>query len=88
MWKEQALPGTEGEVQTTSPTTNDPFLAHDGKGRAHSEARDWQAGLGRGRPPGEQSPLAPTPQVFTVSRDCLESKPSTDLHRQLPQSTR
>lgn len=40
MWKEQALAGREGEVQTTSPTTNDLLLAHDGKGRAHSVARD------------------------------------------------
>lgn len=39
MWKEQALARWEREVQTTSPT-NDPLLAHDGKGRAHSEARD------------------------------------------------
>lgn len=40
MWKEQALARWEREVQTTSPTTNDPLLAHDGKGRSYSEARD------------------------------------------------
>lgn len=90
MWKEQALAMREGEVQTTSPTTNDPLLARDGKGRAGltqqlMTGRQAQAEGGLQKSRRSQ---APTPQVFTVSRHCLEFKPSLYSHREPPQSTR
>lgn len=47
-------------------------------------SRQAHAGPGRGKPLRGQSLLAPTPQVFTVSRNCLEFKPSTSLPREPP----
>lgn len=79
MWKEQALARREGEVQT-SPTTNDLLLAHDRKDRTHSAARDWQRAQEEGGLPESRAPQVPISQVFTVSKDCLEFKPSTYLH--------
>lgn len=77
MWKEQALPGREGEVQTTSPTTNDPLLARDGKGRAgHTQqlmtGRQAQAEGGRG---GSRVPRPLPPKCLQSAETVWSSNP-------------
>lgn len=87
MWKEQALASGKGKSRRLLPpqmTLYSHMMGRAGLTQQLVTGRQAQAGLNRGRPPGEQSPQAPTPQVFIVSRDCLESKRSTNLHREPP----
>lgn len=72
--------GERGSPDHSSPTTNDPLLPAGWEGRPAQQpvtaGRQAQAEGGPRRTP------APSPQVFTVSRGCLEFKPSAYLHRE------
>lgn len=81
MWKEQALAGWEGEVRQLLPPPVTSYWHMTGRAGLTQQLMTREGG-----PQESRAPQVPTSQVFIVSRDCLEFKPSTYLHREPPNS--